>query len=46
MELTNTPQLLLLLQGVNAKFEVTEKLASINSFHGINTNEKIFLKVD
>lgn len=46
MDPTDTTQLLLFLQGVNAKFEMTEELASINSLHGTTTNKNIFKKVD
>ena len=38
--------LLLFTRGVNAEFEVTEELASINSQHGTITGENIFNEVE
>lgn len=35
-------RLVLFIWGVNAKFEVTEELASVNSMHGKTTGENSF----
>ena len=37
---------LFVIKGANAEFEVTEKLASVNSLHGTTTCENIFKKVE
>ncbi|PNF32729.1 hypothetical protein B7P43_G11587 [Cryptotermes secundus] len=45
-DITDTAQLLLFIRGVNADFEVTEELASMNSLRGTTTGEDIFKEVE
>ncbi|XP_023724818.1 general transcription factor II-I repeat domain-containing protein 2 [Cryptotermes secundus] len=45
-DITDTAQLLLFTRGVNADFEVTEELASMNSLRGTTTGEDIFKEVE
>ncbi|PNF36282.1 hypothetical protein B7P43_G06505 [Cryptotermes secundus] len=45
-DITDTAQLLLFIRGVNADFEVTEELASMNSLHRTTTGEDIFKEVE
>jgi hypothetical protein len=45
-DVTDTAQLLLFIGGVNAEFEVTEELASMNSLRGTTTGENIFKEVE
>ncbi|XP_033606232.1 general transcription factor II-I repeat domain-containing protein 2B isoform X1 [Cryptotermes secundus] len=45
-DITDTAQLLLFIRRVNADFEVTEELASMNSLRGTTTGEDIFKEVE
>ena len=45
-DVTDTAQLLLFIRGVNAEFEVTEELASMNSLRGTTTGENMFKEVE
>lgn len=44
-DVQDTAQLLIFIRGVNARFEVSEELASLNSLKGTTTGENIFAEV-